>query len=1009
MEFSGESSGPLAGFPLWTFIDLQLIPHTTAQSTANVITLHISPQNTVPLKGYLQIVAPGGFTIPAQCVLSISRVNSIETWEATQTDSQGDFRCEGVTELVNGDAEPTNAANVFFEKKSLLAGEKYIFKLEVRNPAVPSITAGSWSQTSYRKLVWITAKDQYEKLDTAVFDSFPVNSKVNTFELVGAPPPDGLAEVEWVFTLSLQEAIYATDRVFFLAPEEYGLEDGSSSNCSKYNLLVGLSGATKSSCTGPCYHEVTCERNSMSWQFLRCPTYVQQSPAMAGLCLPGDTTLQFSLATQNPAVTPASNFFFVRHASLTGTVLSSSALAAYPIVPLLQSPEARGVLAGSLKVISEAVGSEANILVSFIPVSKAKTEAQTEAQTVVIAGGVGGQSFSFNTIRPYDNRTLKGLSINEREDTKLIVSMPSPMKAGEKVSILLENSRNPSVPGVSQWNLTTYERYDPVLGPRTIVNQKLNFPGLEVLGFISVLTSSTLQPQFYATKAAKLMLNFQISVAVLSGDEVIVTAPSNFLFKSTPAPSAVEVIGKGELIASSEVQEGGRQLLVKLSRELPAASSVMLSAEMDLPSEQQAERNWQLRARSGTSSKKVYATNDLQFPGFSLWREVPFEVVPSLTAPGASINLVLAFDQVAGVVAKESIRFDLIAPATFTFPSACLSSAELQLPTRLFKDCIGAGNVASLTSREPRIKGQRDTLRVELKVNLPMVTPLINTWTLDFYLDASTVNTGYGLAPGFDIIPMPASYKGSNQLNKVALGYFTVRPQRAAEVGSVVSFLHPVGQRYDVSCWALRNVNFPRLPSCKVKPEDGALELTLPSGGALSPGENYTIGIGVTNAGRTIPASMNRWSVIVRDTAGSIQDANYEVAGMQLRSLRISVPDSVIYESQTSGGFRVVIPMTLSHDLDAGLLSELRIVPPPSFNITTQKVSAALPLVSSPNVTKTGTLLVLLASGALTSGTYSFQLTGSFLQPAAGTDTTWLFKVGPESDLQFQQVLAGFY
>lgn len=331
------------------------------------------------------------------------------------------------------------------------------------------------------------------------------------------------------------------------------------------------------------------------------------------------------------------------------------------------------------------------------------------------------------------------------------------------------------------------------------------------------------------------------------------------------------------------------------------------------------------------------------------------------------------------------------------------------MSTRLFKDCIGSGNVASLTSREPKIKGRRDTLRVELKVNLPLVTPLINTWTLDFYLDSSSVNTGYGLAAGFDIVPLPASYKGSNQLNKVAPGYFTIRPQRTAEVGSVVSFLHPTDQRYEVSCWALQNVNFPRLPNCEIQPETGDLQLTLPSGGALSPGKNYTIGIGVTNAGRTIPPSMNRWSVIIRDAAGNIQDANYEVAGMQLRSLRISVPDSVVYDPQSAGGFRVVISMTLSHDLDAGLLSELRIQPPPSFNITTQKVAAALPLVSSPEVTETGALLVLLASGVLPSGTYSFQVTGSFLEPAAGTDTTWLFKVGPESDAQFQQVLSGFY
>lgn len=136
------------------------------------------------------------------------------------------------------------------------------------------------------------------------------------------------------------------------------------------------------------------------------------------------------------------------------------------------------------------------------------------------------------------------------------------------------------------------------------------------------------------SEAATVTFEFPISVAMVGGDELVVTAPSNFAFRRSPAPTAVEVnSGINGLIASYLVEAGGRRLVTKLSRELPAASSAVLSATMDLPSEQQQTGNWQLLARSGISPRKVYEQLEMQFNGFSIEDEQTEPVPPPKREP----------------------------------------------------------------------------------------------------------------------------------------------------------------------------------------------------------------------------------------------------------------------------------------------------------------------------------------------------------------------------------------
>merc|ERR1719174_1113099 len=293
-EFSGQASLPFSGFTLWALAGLTLTPHTTSRSVGNNVVLSFATFNAVPVSGYVQITAPGGFVIPHTCTLTISTAIPAQPWEANKLFYPEDYNCTGV--LSNGN--PTNVGRIFLLRKSLLADLQYIFDLNLRNPSVASTIAGSWEIATFWKVTWITSKATYEQLDTAMADGFMINNLVGLFELRPTPKLNGFAAVRWQFSMIFREAIFASDRVELQAPTDYFLQESmSSTQCSEYELVLGLHGSN-TSCNAACYQKAVCVNSTIVISFHRCPSYEEQeqSPMLDGLCLREDSSLQFSLA-----------------------------------------------------------------------------------------------------------------------------------------------------------------------------------------------------------------------------------------------------------------------------------------------------------------------------------------------------------------------------------------------------------------------------------------------------------------------------------------------------------------------------------------------------------------------------------------------------------------------------------------------------------------------------------------------------------------------------------------
>ncbi|KAF4727482.1 hypothetical protein FOZ62_008931, partial [Perkinsus olseni] len=72
IEFAGEASEPIDGFPVWAFFYGKITASDTSTSsggfpTRNLVTINLGITNTVPAGGLINILAPAGFLIDSEC------------------------------------------------------------------------------------------------------------------------------------------------------------------------------------------------------------------------------------------------------------------------------------------------------------------------------------------------------------------------------------------------------------------------------------------------------------------------------------------------------------------------------------------------------------------------------------------------------------------------------------------------------------------------------------------------------------------------------------------------------------------------------------------------------------------------------------------------------------------------------------------------------------------------------------------------------------------------------
>jgi len=1090
MEFNGEANSSIPGFNLWTFRDVVLTPSNPAKRAASVITLQFVPYSDVPVAGYLELDAPSGFVIPLSCTTSIETKVSVNPWETEKIFLAGDYMCQGVQATIGGTIYPTNKARVVLLRKSLMRNEAYVIRTHVVNPNAVSIHAETWTLKSYRKLTWIQSSETFDPLDASIIPGYRINHGVDSFRLDTIPLKNGLAPVHWEFTVVFEEKLQATDTITFRAPPGYNLNaSNDSGSCLNYSFLEGPLMSTPASCTHPCYHTASCTGNVMMWKIFRCLASTGKSNQHGGFCVSRGSTLRFEVSTYNPSTTPLSNSFVVQHLSNQNFSYSSGTTSSYAVVPLLDDVQVALEPFGQMSIVSQAEGSDTSIRVSFL--------LHDDAGTVQVTGRVGSISFRFSTVFAQDGRTGRAMTVNDRALSRIVASTSAPMLKNNAMTIILGNVGVPSERGVSFWNITTFRIYDRVLGPQDIKNEKLNVAGFEVLGYISVLTSSSLQPMYYGSVNAVVHLIFRSSVAIAQHDQALIHLPRSYSCTEPPTSGsgllwAVRVSakqvdnisstvlglflqvnttslpGSGQvssfyqqslslkylywnstsrrwIIGSNQSQEAFAQAsgtvgdptplvsqlqgswnvwngsmwkaaptldttfvsVLRISREIPSGTDVSVHMSVNLPQEEitTGSRYWLLQVQHQQHGA-VYATNDMQFSGFSLVWRIEFNVVPSLVAPSARTSLRLAFNQERRLRALATARYELTAPKSFNFAPSCFSAAEVLKANKLFVQCVGTSRTASLLSRDPRrIQGVNNSLETELLVDLPLSTPIDNRWKLIFSLDDNAGHSGHGEQTGFEIVSMKVDFLANNQMGASFVGYFTFRPLQDILQGWEVRFVPPPRQGYELSCWGLQQVSFPLKPQCTKLLENSALSLTIPAGMRLLEGQNHTVGLRIRNAGRIVPARMNLWNMVVRDVGGHLRDANFEIPGKQLKSSFLTVPETISFQQLGAGALLYTILIIAGRVLPPGVLTWLQVTAPQTLNLTRFSVSGLL-LAGQGQIRGNVLSVPLSSSVAIQKGRHLLNIF-SRSSSVQSSGNIWLFQALSDTRVEYQQPLIG--
>lgn len=718
LEYNGEASLPFLGVNIWAFMNTSILPTTTAASRAdyltnNEVTIQLRPVNVVPFGGHVRVTAPSGFTVPTDCVMSLSvhesEMPNISSYPAGTARAQVLQWAEFLpSDLVcQGDQTPSSRGRLLLiqNNKYMRAQTLYVLTLKVVNPQTTSAVPEDWHVQSYQDLT------VNQIIDESYIPGFVVNTAVQSFAYLKPESTNALVKQRLDFNMSFPETVAIGDQLQIVAPVSYLFSEPGDRRCPQYVFLDGA--MTK---TVP-----TCSANIISWVLMD-----ESIPALS--------PVRFMVQVQNPPRTPTINLFQVRQLDANGTRKSSRMLEGYEIVPELVMPkisQAPSILPCRIDVnlvtglACEGTGSFSTAVITFT--------ATRSAELVSIQAKVDLESFDFTNAR-FGDGVDGPMTVYGRSMTMVVVEMMVHNGVGSEITI--HNIKNPMTPGMSTWAVTTYTKGAVAGAPVTTTlmplvtctsiggacgtfppaearrDEGLDLPGPAVLGYIRVDQNSFINPIYYGVPNALVTFELRGETSAEVNDVLVVRRP--------PGYSLTE--GTLRALRSVSFGENGLDFMRKwstdfanpedfyavLTQPVPASTTIRFQLGVASPALAEKVMNWYFKTwrvlplvdEDGVvvdASMPAYpwlgrnitatGTSDGAFAGFLLVGQVPFSVVPSLQTPGAEIKLTINLGVADGVEAQESVRMEVLAPAGFVFADSCRYGGS-----PIFSKCTGFQN-----------------------------------------------------------------------------------------------------------------------------------------------------------------------------------------------------------------------------------------------------------------------------------------------------------------------------
>lgn len=1037
LEYAGEASEAFKGVEIWAFRNITIVPTTTATSSAfhstwNLVTIALLPANTLPFGGQLRITAPPQFQVPTSCqvTIQVSPDNGINMTALLPTDVQWSlFLPDDV--VCQGDDTASMRARLLFTRnnKFLKAGVVYIITLVIRNPETTTPNPDPWTFESYKDLTVSNL------LDSATYPGFAINRDVKAFGYVY--PSDFNANVKQRvdFNMSFPDTVQIGDTLKIVAPVTFYFSQQGSNECPGYLYMQGSLQRTKPICGG----------NQMSWE-------LQEETVP-----PGDA-LRFFVQLQNPATTPDVNLFEVRHIIPDGTQLSSRKLEGWAVIPQLRNAsvmkaytlplgQCRRDVTIAASFPCYAVGSTSAIVVTFIPTIR--------ADLVQIQGDVNGDNFGFtSTVFKYPYSTV--LVPTARSATAVLGRIT--LYQDQKYNIRIDYVVNPMTRGTATFNIATFTAnftavpsimpvltcdvqngacgsFPPAAARR---DEKLAVASFQVLGYLSLLTTSRVSPIYYSTPSATVTFQLRATFDCVVADVLRITRPEGYAMVdgSLLALSNVQFNdtdqGLDQQRIWSSTYANPEDYYAVFTTGVLADTTITFSILASLPTEAYPAPFWTMRSYRILPLRDVdgeildasvvpypwidrdkadIGTNDGAFPDFLLVGPIPFTITPTLQTPGAytqfTLNLNVAQEASATGVGN-TVLLEITAPAGFVFMDACFVSPI----NPAFAKCTGYRNTAALITIQPRLFGSG--IIVTLAGYNPRLTPSPNMWQAAIFTDDPTKYVRWSEELGYEIIGMAVVYKGNNQLGESSSGFFTFQPVRPSP-SPVISLVitPPPNGGFRLFCTGIAPLGFVRMPQCESGGVNDPLTLTF-NNASLVASKSYTFGLTVYNPGGPPDPSLNYWGLSIEDYNFKVFDGNLNVPGLDLTSVPLRIYGIGWTSANPKVMATVMIQLRVLHLIPAGSVTVISIQAPEGImytedTSTVRVIPAPLPLRVGSAATITGAVLVLKLDTQrdIPAALYNirFQVINPMTYPS---DNTWSVVANKDIDVVFSHVLVGY-
>jgi hypothetical protein len=1000
LEVGQETSQPMEGFRIWAFLDTLVVPRDVAMSERykpipSPVDIFFRPFTEIRPGGRLAVQAPSGFRIETDCKARLEAVVD----PGNVTIDVPDVVCSGdINPSNNGQVllpAPTGltaAAQAEAEKNKLIGGQLYKLMIEVANPQSVS-AARDWQLMSYLTM------ELTDLADKSYIPGYSVSYRVMIFgpstDGVYNPPAtvSGTMEVLLTFEFAFPQAVVSQDRIVLDAPFGFVLNKDGRNDCMDYRHMIGFLKRTIP----------TCGANRMTWH-LQDELLPENSPV----------TLQFK--TINPARTPTTNFFAIKHLKPDDSIYASRLIQGYMILPQLRNveiylaesmPKANQIGRVPMKV-QEAIQSDSTVVVKF--------RAESDANRVSIVGRAMGATrtalFDFSEVE-----TPSKIEIVEKTEelfvgAMVIKAVPANLDDRRQVElqtqVTMYHVTNPEVDGPTYWDITTYMDGTEM---ENRLDQRKQVEAFPVLGRLTLKQTSAVRPNFYGTRRSVANFNFESSVELVAGDVLVLKRPGNFQFYNNTliVKRFITVEKHGILPEDTD----GEEYVIHLGGPTPPDTEVGISIDVVLPDEPQNildenSRNrpeWLLECYDADGVPK--ATNDYLFPGFLLVGQIPFYVEPGMKTPGALNYMQLQFSLPQTIEAEQEVKIILSAPSGFQFQASCL--AELNLA---FLKCSGSANVATLTSATRTVNAQSHKL-VLLGNNAPE-TPSYNVWKLAAFKDESTQFINYSEWGGFSLTAMSVTVKGNNQKGASGPLFFTITPANTAERKATILVTPPPKKGYRMNCRDAYRVGLPVEPACSTTgAPDAEIALTLENSTIVA-GIEYTFSVGVLNPGVEVEKSQNMWAVSLKDRFGAVVDSNRNIQGLTLKHFPAKVQSLAWSEVLPATTSRIRIQIWFNKMIDPMMLSEIKIASPDGVMFSDPNSAAVtpdkFPLKQPIPFTAAGNVLQVKVdkSQSFESGIYDLFFEVKNPSKRLPNDNTWMTALIFEDQLLFTHVQAGY-